>query len=74
MEQRDHGIIFFSEMMKMFYGIFKEQHDINMIHKMIETYGNQTKNNEKQINKEIMIENGYNIIWDSGHMKFQLKK
>ncbi len=57
MEQRDHGIIFFSEMMKMFYGIFKEQHDINMIQNMIETYGNQSKNGEKQLNKEIMIEN-----------------
>ena len=57
MEQRDHGIIFFSEMMKMFYGIFKEQHDISMINSMIQTYGNQSKNGEKQLNKEIMIEN-----------------
>ncbi len=57
MEQRDHGVIFFSEMMKMFYGIFKEQHDISMINKMIETYGNQSKNGEKQLNKEVMIEN-----------------
>lgn len=57
MEQRDHGIIFFSEMMKMFYGIFKEQHDISMINIMIQTYGNQSKNGEKQLNKEIMIEN-----------------
>lgn len=57
MNQRDHGIIFFSEMMKMFYGIFKEQHDISMINSMIETYGNQNKNSEKQLNKELMIEN-----------------
>ncbi len=57
MDQRDHGVIFFSEMMKMFYGIFKEQHDINMINNMIETYGSQSKNGEKQLNKEIMIEN-----------------
>ena len=57
MEQRDHGIIFFSEMMKMFYGIFKEQHDISMINSMIQTYGNQSKNGEKQLNKEVMIEN-----------------
>ncbi len=57
MEQRDHGVIFFSEMMKMFYNIFKEQHDISMINNMIKTYGNQSKNGEKQLNKEIMIEN-----------------
>ncbi len=57
MEQRDHGIIFFSEMMKSFYGLFKEYHDINMINKMIETYRTQLNNNEKQLNKELLIEN-----------------
>jgi hypothetical protein len=57
MEQRDHGIIFFSEMMKMFYGLFKEGQNPQFIDSIIKEYETFTKNSEKQLNKETLIEN-----------------
>ncbi len=57
MDQRDHGIIFFSEMMKMFYGLFKEGQNPQFIDSMIKEYDTFTKNSEKQLNKESLIEN-----------------
>ncbi len=56
MEQRDHGTIFFSEMMKIFYGLFKESQDIPFIESMIQKYDTMMKNGEKQLNKEAMME------------------
>ncbi len=57
MEQRDHGIIFFSEMMKSLYGLFKEFQDMGRIQDMINEYDGHMKIAEKQLNKESVIEN-----------------
>lgn len=56
MEQRDHGIIFFSEMMKMNYGLFKELHDKKFVDSMIQQYSGFVKNTEKQFNREDALE------------------
>ena len=56
MEQRDHGVIFFSEMMKMNYGLFKELHDKKFVDSMIQQYGGFVKNTEKQFNREDLLE------------------
>ncbi len=57
MEQRDHGTIFFSEMMKLSYGLFKESQDMDLIQKKIQEYDTLQKSSEKQLHKESQMEN-----------------
>ena len=54
--QKDHGTIFFSEMMKMNYPLFQQIHNRKYVDEMVQKYGQFEANTSKQFQKEKNME------------------